>query len=143
MTLSQMETLAQEPRMLVSVRSPQEALAARRGGADIIDVKEPRHGSLGRASTAAIMEIARQNGLSHPLSAALGELREPLESAELQQIVRHVGWVKVGLSGLANSDWQSRWLELRDRIHEISPQTKLIPVVYADATVCGAPAAED
>ena len=34
---------------LVSVRSPEEALAALEGGADLIDVKEPSRGPLGAA----------------------------------------------------------------------------------------------
>ncbi|MFM7835691.1 MAG: (5-formylfuran-3-yl)methyl phosphate synthase, partial [Planctomycetaceae bacterium] len=37
-------------RLLVSVRSADEAVVAATGGADIIDIKEPRHGSLGRPS---------------------------------------------------------------------------------------------
>jgi uncharacterized protein (UPF0264 family) len=141
-TVIPVETSIAGPRLLISVRSPQEALAAIQGGADIIDVKEPQHGSLGRASAAVIADIARTIDVL-PLSAALGELREPLDSAELQQIVRHVGWVKVGLSGLAHADWRSRWLELCEQIREISPEIKLIAVVYADAKTCGAPAAED
>ena len=36
-------------QLLVSVRSPAEALAALEGGAALIDVKEPARGSLGRA----------------------------------------------------------------------------------------------
>jgi (5-formylfuran-3-yl)methyl phosphate synthase len=187
-TLNQVETPARGPRLLVSVRSPQEALAAVRGGADIIDVKEPRYGSLGQASAHVITEIARLlsssfetsrvagaglrlcegspgerrtsgvspkaaptpatlcvsdlKKISYPLSAALGELREPPAATELEQIVPQVGWVKVGLSGLANTDWRSRWLELQEQIPRISPQTKLIAVVYADAKMCGAPPAD-
>lgn len=48
------------PRLLVSVRSSAEALAAIEGGADILDVKEPSRGSLGMASVEVISAIARQ-----------------------------------------------------------------------------------
>ena len=43
--------------LLVSVRSRQEAAAALAGGADIIDIKEPSQGSLGRAA-ASVMDTA-------------------------------------------------------------------------------------
>ena len=46
------------PRLLVSVRNAEEALMAVRGGADIIDVKEPSKGSLGRASVENLQAIA-------------------------------------------------------------------------------------
>ena len=38
-----------KPKLLVSVRSADEARAALAGGADLIDVKEPAHGPLGAA----------------------------------------------------------------------------------------------
>ena len=75
------------PRLLVSVRNAEEALSAIRGGADIIDVKEPAHGSLGRASlenlTAvgkclrdAMADAGRAVADPVPLSIALGEVEE-------------------------------------------------------------------
>ncbi len=51
---------ARRPRLLVSVRSAEEALAAIAGGADILDVKEPSRGSLGMANSEVIAAIARQ-----------------------------------------------------------------------------------
>ena len=75
------------PRLLVSVRNAEEALSAIRGGADIIDVKEPAHGSLGRASLENLTAVAKclrgamaDAGCSGaepvPLSIALGEVEE-------------------------------------------------------------------
>lgn len=75
------------PRLLISVRNSAEALAAVRGGADIIDVKEPGHGSLGRASieslqsiTDSLRKLPRDSVDSIlqpvPLSIALGEVQE-------------------------------------------------------------------
>ncbi|MEK6259990.1 MAG: (5-formylfuran-3-yl)methyl phosphate synthase, partial [Planctomycetota bacterium] len=51
---------SRRPRLLVSVRSPEEALAAIEGGADILDVKEPTRGSLGMANIEIIAAIARR-----------------------------------------------------------------------------------
>jgi uncharacterized protein (UPF0264 family) len=75
------------PRLLVSVRNAEEALSAIRGGADVVDVKEPAHGSLGRASLENLTAVAkyirerkadadRPGAESVPLSIALGEVEE-------------------------------------------------------------------
>ena len=80
------------PRLLVSVRNAEEALMAVRGGADIIDVKEPSNGSLGRASVENLLAIADVLKLQQqhadrvrieavPLSVALGEVQEWIESS--------------------------------------------------------------
>jgi uncharacterized protein (UPF0264 family) len=82
------------PRLLVSVRNAEEALMAARGGADIIDVKEPSKGSLGRASLENLLAIAdalkqqqqhadRVKTEPVPLSVALGEVQEWSESSSL------------------------------------------------------------
>ena len=49
------------PKLLVSVRTIEEARAALAGGADIIDIKEPTRGSLGRADEAVLTSIARDD----------------------------------------------------------------------------------
>ena len=75
------------PRLLVSVRNAEEALSAIRGGADIVDIKEPANGSLGRASLENLTAIAtclrdamadagRSGAEPVPLSIALGEVEE-------------------------------------------------------------------
>lgn len=75
------------PRLLVSVRNATEALSAMRGGADIVDIKEPANGSLGRASLDDMVAIARSLRDAKadssravdkqvPLSIALGEVPE-------------------------------------------------------------------
>jgi len=75
------------PRLLVSVRNAEEALLAIRGGAHIVDVKEPVNGSLGRASlenlaavakclTVSIADSGRAGDEPVPLSIALGEVEE-------------------------------------------------------------------
>ena len=80
------------PRLLVSVRDANEALMAVRGGADLVDVKEPDHGSLGRASIEDLRAIAdvlkihqQRTGRGRIdtvlLSIALGEVHEWSESS--------------------------------------------------------------
>lgn len=61
------------PGLLVSVRSAAEAEAALEGGADLIDVKEPSRGSLGRADNEVIEEVIRVVAGRRPVSAAMGD----------------------------------------------------------------------
>lgn len=145
--ISNVVQIPDRPRLLVSVRGAEEALAAVAGGADIIDVKEPAHGPLGMASPtviAAIAQTLRQQGAGRlPFSAALGELREFSSLAELNLPLEQLDWIKIGLSGLAGTDWPSRWRKLREDLCVQSPQTNLIAVVYVDWKTCQAPPPED
>jgi len=132
------------PKLLVSVRDAEEAVAALAGGADIIDVKEPARGSLGRASAQTIDAVGTRlgaAGYAGPLSAALGELRDIRDLSAMDLPRQSLTWVKVGLSGSVPS-WRQHWTSLRDRIAEGLP-AELIAVVYADWKDCGAPPPEE
>ncbi len=62
-------------KLLVSVRSPHEALLAAAGGADFIDLKEPRHGALGGLPLATIRScVAALRDVAVPISATIGDL---------------------------------------------------------------------
>lgn len=60
-------------RLLVSVRSAAEVPAAVRGGADIVDAKEPSRGSIGAVSPSTLRDISRALPGRVPLSVALGD----------------------------------------------------------------------
>jgi (5-formylfuran-3-yl)methyl phosphate synthase len=120
-------------RLLVSVRSVIEARAALAGGAAIIDVKEPSHGSLGRARNSTIHEVtdfvARAQRRKHgiPVSAALGELAEnsePLPSSKLD-------YVKWGLAGMG-AEWQRKLLQATNKMQRSHADCQPVPVAYAD-----------
>lgn len=77
------------PKVLVSVRSVDEALAAADAGADLIDLKEPGRGALGDLppeTIAAIVTALRARGEAPPISATIGDV--PL--TELATIVERV-----------------------------------------------------
>jgi uncharacterized protein (UPF0264 family) len=119
------------PQLLVSVRSAAEAEAALEGGAQLIDVKEPRHGSLGRAGDAEITDIIARVAGMRPVSAALGEL------AQAEQARPYHGpglaYVKWGLSGLGNgADWRRAWQEAVRRVSAANPACRVVLVAYAD-----------
>jgi uncharacterized protein (UPF0264 family) len=118
--------------LLVSVRDAAEALAATRGGAALIDVKEPLHGSLGAAAPEVWRQVRAALPPHVPCSAALGELRDimPQQVPEWRSSLAGYQFAKLGLSGCREvSDWQSRWREI---MQDLPPETGRVAVVYAD-----------
>ena len=109
-------------KILVSVRSVEEALLAASGGVDFIDLKEPSRGALGGlppATIRSIVDALRRHGSGLPVSATIGDV--PVH--ELNRIATRVDavaacgvdYVKVGiertpqavalLDALAASGW--------------------------------------
>lgn len=117
--------------LLVSVRSTSEAAAALAGGAEVIDVKEPARGALGRADAEVVRSIARLVDGRRPVTAAAGDLGE-LAPAEL------AAWadestaclVKVGVSLPATQSAVEMLTALRGAL---PPRIGLAPALYADA----------
>ncbi|MFT3878100.1 MAG: (5-formylfuran-3-yl)methyl phosphate synthase [Gemmatales bacterium] len=127
--------ISQRTKLLISVRSAAEAGIALEAGADIIDVKEPTKGSLGRSDTSAIEEIADIVTSKVPLSIALGEWHQ----SRSVTIPQNVAWAKVGFSRCSTALQRHRgwlaWLQLQHQMHS----TRLIGVVYADRVRVGGP----
>ena len=86
--------------LLASVLSPEEAEAALRGGADIIDLKDPRRGALGALPDAVIRAAVARVAGRRPVSVTAGDL--PMEPTVVAGAARRIGglgvdFVKVGL----------------------------------------------
>ncbi len=114
--------------LLVSVRSAREALLALQAGVHLIDVKEPRRGSLGAAPPRVWRDVAAQVQQQVPLSVALGELVE-LDASLCTSVPSEYAYAKVGLAGCAQNDWQPRLAEAWSRLpHGVQP----VAVIYAD-----------
>lgn len=129
--------------LLVSVRDTAEAHAALRGGAALIDVKEPLNGSLGAASPEVWRQVRDAIPPHVPCSAALGELKDITaeQVAHWRSSLAGYQFAKLGLGGCGSiANWQSGWLEL---LHELPPQTRPVAVVYADWQSAGAPSPEE
>lgn len=135
------------PKLLVSVRDPHEARIAAEAGAQIVDIKEPRHGSLGMANektiaecAAAVRSVQARRAQSQILcSAACGEVnewshRKFLGSGNLPQL----DFLKVGFSGLArDGDWEEKWDHVRELMAKSMPQVDVgnwIAVAYVDVS---------
>ncbi len=61
------------PRLLVSVRGPDEALTALRAGADLIDAKDPERGALGALVPETVRAIVAEVGGGAVTSAVAGD----------------------------------------------------------------------
>lgn len=92
-------------RLLVSVRTVEEALLAAEGGADFIDLKEPRQGALGGLPTGVLRDIVqslRAVGSELPISATIGDLpieHLPAVMAQVDAVAAcGVDIVKVGIT---------------------------------------------
>ncbi len=129
-------------RLLVSVRDAKEAHAALRGGADLIDAKEPNKGSLGAASPGDWLRIVETVNSQTPVSAALGELLDDDLTSRVKQLGEFgFRFAKVGLAGCAHvSDWQQRWRAFK---HSLPTNTEAVAVAYADWQRANSPAPRD
>jgi uncharacterized protein (UPF0264 family) len=91
-------------RLLVSVRAAAEVAPAIRGGADIVDAKEPSHGPLGPVSGAELRAIAACVPAEMPLSVALGDPADASGLEVAMAVLDGVGprrgptYIKIGLS---------------------------------------------
>jgi uncharacterized protein (UPF0264 family) len=85
-------------RLLVSVANAEEAVAARDGGADLIDAKDPSTGALGAVSLPTLSQIHAAVAGARPLTAALGEAEDESRIERMAFDYSAIGcaFVKVG-----------------------------------------------
>jgi uncharacterized protein (UPF0264 family) len=121
--------------LLVSVRDAREAQVALDAGVALIDVKEPRRGSLGAADLEQIVAVLAAVEGRAPVSAALGELLE--EKCDSSRLPGKLQYAKLGLAGCAAiADWPQRWART---LAAMPPTIQKVAVVYADWRTATAP----
>lgn len=131
------------PMLLVSARNLREAITAARAGADLIDLKEPAHGALGRCDETIWQAVAEKLRGMKPLSAALGEWDEwdRLDDERVQEILTMLegfDFAKIGPCGSAMDDGAGL-KRAYDRLRSLGPKgLRWIAVVYADQERAGA-----
>src|SRR5256884_1777118 len=89
---------------LIGVAGPAGARAALRGGADVIDAKDPRRGALGPVSVQRLAAIRAAVAGARPLSAAVGDAASEYAVAGAVAAALSVGvaFVKLGLAGVTS-----------------------------------------
>lgn len=126
--------------LLVSVRNAEEAQAALDAAVDIVDVKEPSRGSLGRADFEAIADIRNRVAGRVPLSVALGELLDP-DPWPHDFSFDGIRFAKLGLAGCARiADWPTQW---RTELERLPSHVVRVAVAYADWQTSATPAVEE
>jgi hypothetical protein len=125
-------------RLLVSVRDARDAHAAVRGGAEIVDAKDPCRGALGPVTlrTLACIRAAVPPGI--PVSAALGDAADERVVARAARLAaaRGAAYVKVGLRDVTGAG-HAQALAHRAAQGAAEGGAELVLVAYADAARAG------
>jgi len=130
-------------RLLVSVRSAVEAIAALDGAAHIVDAKEPALGPLGAVDPAVLAAIIEQVPLGHPFSIALGDFttaKDVYASVVALPQRRGPTFVKIGFAGARSARAVSDLVvTAREAASGAYEPPRVIAVAYADADRADAP----
>lgn len=128
-------------RLLISVTDEEEALAAIRGGADIIDVKNPEEGTLGANFPSVIKRVCQITPAHLEVSATIGDvpnLPGMVSLTGLGAAVCGVDYVKVGLFGVHRADEAIFLLrKVNQAVKGWDLRIKVIAAGYADAHKVG------
>jgi len=124
-------------KVLVSPMSVEEAIESLKGGADIIDVKNPKEGSLGANFPWVISEIkklAEKEGKL--LSATIGDMDFKPGTASLAALgaaVAGADYIKVGLFGVKTEDQVYEMMSNVVRaVKDYKPEAFVVAAAYAD-----------
>ncbi len=128
-------------QLLISLVREDEIEPAVAGGADIIDVKQPREGSLG-AGLPHVIRRARELTPAHiPVSAAIGDMPNLPGTAALAAAGAAdcgVQYVKVGLMGTrTGAEAEVLLSEVCRAVHDKAPTARVMATAYADARSVG------
>ncbi|MEM3069058.1 MAG: (5-formylfuran-3-yl)methyl phosphate synthase [Nitrososphaerales archaeon] len=94
-------------KLLVSISDADEALSAFKGGADIIDIKNPKEGALGANFPWVIAKVRKILGYKAQISATIGDMPNLPGTASLAAlgvVYSGANYVKVGLFGTNSFD---------------------------------------
>jgi len=123
-------------KLLVSVVDAEEALEALRGGADIIDVKNPLEGSLGACPPRIVNEVKEAVMGKAEVSAAIGDapnLPGTISLAALGAAVSGADYVKVGVYGPKSLEDAVTLLKgVREAVKSYSDRVRVVAASYAD-----------
>lgn len=130
------------PLLFISPKSLQEAVEAVRGGADIIDVKNPREGALGANFPWVIREVKKVVPSSKKLSATIGDVPDlpgTCSLASLGAATSGADIIKVGLLGPKSVEKAIYLMKkVVKSVKGYDPKKQVVAAGYADAHRVGA-----
>jgi len=113
-----------------------EARSAMLGGADILDVKNPKEGSLGANFPWAIKQIADMARGIVPISATIGDLDYKPGTASLAALgaaFSGADYIKAGLLGIRTVEQAEDILSsIVKSVKEFDPKKKVVAAAYSD-----------
>ena len=128
-------------KLLISPTNEKEAQEAIAGGADIIDVKNPKEGAMGANYPWVINNIKHLTPMKIEVSCTLGDvpnLPGSISLAALGAASLGVDYIKVGLYGTKTPEAAIFLLQQVNRaVDECSPGVKVAAAGYADAQKIG------
>jgi uncharacterized protein (UPF0264 family) len=128
-------------KLLVSVVNKTEALNSIKGGAHILDVKNPKEGSLGANFPRVIKQVKEVAPKNVEVSATIGDLPNLPGTASLAALgaaVSGADYVKVGLFGVKTSEEATAMMhEVVRAVKEYNRGLKTIASGYADFRYVG------
>lgn len=128
-------------RLLVSPMNIEEARAALAGGADILDVKNPKEGSLGANFPWMIKAVAELSGGRVPVSATIGDLDYKPGTASLAALgaaFSGADYIKVGLLGVRSAEQAGDMLNNIVRaVKDYDRNKKVVASAYSDFSRAG------
>jgi len=123
-------------KLLVSPINREEAIIASIGGADIVDVKNPKEGSLGANFPWVIRDVKEVVNGRQPISATIGDFNYKPGTAALAALgaaVAGADYIKVGLYDIQT---EAQALELLTKItravKDYDPSKKVVASGYSD-----------
>jgi (5-formylfuran-3-yl)methyl phosphate synthase len=124
-------------KLLISPKNEKEAVEAIAGGADIIDVKNPKEGPLGASFPWIIKRIRQITPTNIEVSCTLGEapnLPGSMALASLGAATTGVNYIKAGLYGLKTVENAVQLMEsIIKAAKEYEPSIKVVLSGYADS----------
>ncbi len=124
-------------KLLISPADEKEAAEAVAGGADIIDVKNPKEGALGASFPWIIKRIRKITPANIEVSCAIGDVPNlpcTVALAALGAATTGVNYVKVGLYGVKTKEEAVYLMQsVTKAVKDCNPTVKVVATGYADA----------
>jgi uncharacterized protein (UPF0264 family) len=129
-------------KLLISPADEKEAAEAVAGGADIIDVKNPKEGALGASFPWVTKQIRKLTPANIEVSCAIGDapnLPCSVSLAALGAATTGVNYVKVGLYGVKTKEEAVYLMQgVTKAVKDCNSAVKVVATGYADAKRIGA-----